>query len=104
MTISVKELLDALSGKLSESATRRLTGRLRQLSPAAVLSLADQAAIRITGDGNVIGSNNQVFVLKGEGLQELARLLRAASETGKALHQLPPPPGVLSGARGNSKS
>ena len=97
MTISVKELLDALGGKLSEDAVERLTGRLRHLSPAALLSLADQAAIRITGDGNVIGSNNQVFVLKGEGLEELARLLRAASQTGQALHQLPPPPGDFTG-------
>lgn len=99
MTISVKELLDALGGKLSEGAIRRSTGRLRHLSPAALLSLADQAEIRITGDGNVIGSNNQVFVLKGEGLQELARLLRAASETGQALHQLPPPPGDFTGRK-----
>jgi tetratricopeptide (TPR) repeat protein len=36
-------------------------------------------------------------VLKGEGLQELARLLRAASQTGQALHQLPPPPGDFTG-------
>jgi tetratricopeptide (TPR) repeat protein len=97
MTISVKELLDALGGKLSEAAIIGLTGRLRDLSPAALLSLAHQAEIRIAGDGNVIGSNNQVFVLKGEGLQELARLFRAASERGQALHQLPPPPGDFTG-------
>jgi tetratricopeptide (TPR) repeat protein len=97
MTISVKELLDALGGKLSEAAIRGLTGRLRDLSPAAVLSLAHQAEIRIAGDGNVIGNKNQVIVIKGEGLQELARLLRAASETSQALHQLPPPPGDFTG-------
>jgi tetratricopeptide (TPR) repeat protein len=97
MTISVKELLDAIGGKLSEDAVRHLTGRLQHLSPAAVLSLANQAAIRITGDGNAIGSNNRVFVLKGEGLQELARLLLAASQTGRALYQLPPPPEDFTG-------
>jgi hypothetical protein len=50
MTISVKELLDALGGKLSERATRRLAGRLRHLSPAALLSLADEAETRLKAD------------------------------------------------------
>ncbi|HXX22302.1 MAG TPA: hypothetical protein VEO19_04040 [Terriglobia bacterium] len=104
MTISVKELLDAIGGKLSEDAVRRLTGRLGHLSPAAVLSLANQAAIRITGDGDAVGSNNRVFVLKGEGLQELARLFARRHKEDKPCISFLRRREILRGARRNSKS
>ncbi len=97
MTLSGKELLDALAQKLPEEAVRQLAARVRSLSPSAVLTALGDVNISIDGDGNILGNNNQVLVVKGKAALELAKVLREAFQAGRALHQLPPPPGDFMG-------
>ncbi len=97
MTLSGKELLDALAQKLPEEAVRQLAARVRSLSPSAVLTALGDVNISIDGDGNILGNNNQVLVVKGKAALELAKVLREAFQAGRALRQLPPPPGDFTG-------
>ena len=99
MTLSGRELLDALAQGLPEEAVRQLAARVRSLSPSAVLGALGNVNISIDGDGNIFGNNNQVLVLKGEAALELAKVLRKAFQAGRALHQIPPPPGDFTGRK-----
>src|SRR5262245_50315690 len=87
MIISPQELLDALEDKLSPTEVTNLVNKLRQLPPATVLSVAAQANISITGDGNIIGDNSHVLVIKGEMQAEVARILQESKEANGAIHR-----------------
>ena len=66
MNVDAQTLLEGLEGRLAASRIADLTAELRQLPSAEVFSLAQQANLSITSDGNIVGNNNISIVVKGE--------------------------------------
>jgi tetratricopeptide (TPR) repeat protein len=91
VSVTAEALWEALQGRTPDSETGLISTELAALSPYSVWTLATQAGIRITGDGNIIGNNNRSIVVKGEGASALAAALRESLERNRTLHQLRPP-------------
>ena len=91
MNLTAAGLVGALQGKVPQRGLARLGRELSALPAASVRTLAAEAGLRITGDGNIVGHNNTSIVVKGKGAATLAHVLRETLERGRALHQLRAP-------------